>query len=312
MANFSPPFSNGADFRYPTSDERQNGHDCGPADRELFNGLQHRVEAEIGNVIEGAGLVPTDSDLTQLMQAIQAMIDAATGGGATENYLLMTQARTRLPIFPEIQSADGSITVTAPAEATVRVPGGVTFMHRGIFPITTAQTDFTTEANKTYHIRYIVGEGEGTGLVIKSLTDPVYNPSSLNEGNPIFDSSYDNMLIARVITNAANTPTITNLINKHVMKATGEEVGAMGSLTPKQHENDVRPSMITQGTRVNLNFARTPLAMLTALNDVYVFGPSGPAVSDERSIGVRPLNRYQILVWGQGDTDIWTGWAVLA
>lgn len=310
MANFSPPFSTSADFRFPTSDERQNGFDCGPADRELFNGLFHRIEAEMGNVITEAGLTPTDSDLTQLLQAIQAMIDAATGGGVTENYLLMTQARARLPIFPEIQSADGSITVTAPAAATVRVPGGVTFMHRGIFPITTAQTDFTTEANKTYHIRYIVGDGPGTGLVIKSLTDPAYNPSSLAEGNPTFDSKYDDMLIARVITNAANTPTITNLINKHVMRATGEEVSAMGSLTPDKHENDVRPSLITQGTRVTLNFARTPLAMLTAVNDMLI--TFGTGVANERSVGVKPLNRYQILVWGQGDTDMWTGWAVLA
>src|SRR5690606_22252113 len=213
-------------------------------------GLYHRIESEIGTVITEAGLTPNDSDLTQLAQAIQAMIEAATGGGATENYLLMTQARARLPIFPEIQTIDGTITVVAPAAATIRVPGGITFSHRGIFPLTTAQTDFTTEASRTYHVRYIVGEG----LVMKSLADPAYNPTSLAEGHPTFDSKYDDMLIARVVTNAANAPTITNLINRHVIKATGEEVAAMGNLAPNKYEDGVRPSMIQQGTRVNLNF----------------------------------------------------------
>lgn len=305
MANFNPPFSDNADFRYPTTDERNNGFDCGPADRELFNGLYHRIEAELGNVITGAGLVGTDSDLTQLMQAIQAMIDASTGGAETENYLLMSQARARLPIYPEILTTDGTITVISPAAATVRVPGGIQFMHRGIFPITTAQTDFTTEASNTYHIRWTVADG----LVFKKLSDVAYNPSGLSETNAAFDSRYDDMLIARVITNSANVPTITNLRNKQELIAFGEEQDPRGDLTPTQYQDNTRPSQITKYTAVPINFARTPIAFMTAINDLSV---QDTPHAGERNMGARALSRYQVAVWGQGDMELWIGWGARA
>lgn len=306
MANFTPPFGTSGDTRFPTSDERANGFFCGPADRELFNGLLQRLEAEMGNVMNAAGLTQTDADMTQLLQAINFLIEAATGGGATENYLLMTQARARLPIFPEIQTTDGTMTLTAPATGTVRVPGGVTFLHRGIFPVTTAQTDFTTEANNTYHVRWNAADG----LVFKRLADATYNPSSLSEAHSSFDSKYDDMIIARVITNSANVATITNLINKNDIRIAGEEISAFGSLSAGQHQDGVRPSQTSQYTAVNINFARTPMVYLTAINDLMT--RDNPQLSGEVNVGARPLNRYQVAVWGQGDIDIWTGWAARA
>ncbi len=241
--------------------------------------------------------------MTQLLQAIQFLIDAATGGGATENYLLMTQARARLPIFPEISTSDGTMTLTAPTTGTIRVPGGVTFMHRGIFPVTTTQTDFATEASNTYHVRWNTTDG----LVIKRLSDTTYNPSSLSETNASFDSRYDDMLIARVITNSSNVATITNLINKQDIRAAGEEFAPKGSLGDYAYQDGVRPSQISQYTAVNINFARTPVAVMTAANDMAI-NIVGDLVK-ELNIGVRALNRYQVAVWGQGDYDMWIGWA---
>lgn len=301
MSNFTPSFANLADKRYPTLDERQQGFECGPADRQLFHGLFHRIEAELSAVIDAAGIIQTDTDLTQVLQAIQALIEAATGGGDPENYLLVSQARARLPIFPEIQNVDGRIVITAPATGTVRLPGGVTFLHRGIFPITTSQTDFATTASKTYHLRWV----NGTGFVLRDLADVAYNPGALAETNITFDSGYDDMLIARVITNTSNIATITNLANKVSLLAAGEELAAKGALPEFQHQDAVRPSQISQYTSVPVNFARTPTAFLTALNDV--------ATSyAEINIGVRTLNRYNVAVWGQGDLDIWTGWGARA
>jgi hypothetical protein len=209
MANFTPPFANTGEKRFPTSTEKSLGHACGPADRQLFNLLQHRLEAEIGHVIEYAGLVPTDDRYTQLREAIEQLIAAATGSGDTTDYLLMSQARSRLPIHPEIMNIDNRIICTQPAAGSVRMPGGVDFLHRGIYPVTTVQTDFATDPSTTYHLRW----DKTNGFRLRRLTDAAYNPTSLSEANSLFDSTYDDMLIARMTTSSSNIATITNLRN---------------------------------------------------------------------------------------------------
>lgn len=172
-------------------------------------------QREIDHVISFFGLTPANTDLQQLRKAIEAAISAATGGGDTSQFLLVSQARARLPIFPEIQSADGKMNVTSPSAGTVQVPTAVTFTHRGIYPVSTSDyieddRTFTTLANKTYHLRWTpVG-----GFALEDLADSGYNASVLAESNTAFDSSYDDMLVARVVTNASNVATITNLVNR--------------------------------------------------------------------------------------------------
>lgn len=211
MANFTTPFAQNAGRRLPTADEKVNGFPCGPADQTLFNGLFNRLESEMGEVIEHAGLTGSDADNTQLRQAIVALINAATGGGDTSQFLLLSQAAARLPIYPEVESADGRITVSSPASGTVRLPGGVNWIHRGVAVMTTAQTDFPTAVSRTYHLRW----NSTDGYVLKDLTDAAYNPSSLPENDVSFDTKFDDVLFARVVTNSSNVPTITNLANSN-------------------------------------------------------------------------------------------------
>ena len=71
MADFDPPWAVNGSKRAPTAAEIDGGFPCGPADRALFNFLHHRVQAELNAAITGAGLTPSDADLTQLWQAIQ-------------------------------------------------------------------------------------------------------------------------------------------------------------------------------------------------------------------------------------------------
>jgi len=142
--------------------------------------------------------------------------------------LLMSQAMARLPIYPEIVSTDGRINLTAPVTGTVRVPGGVNLLHRGINLVTTAETDFNTIASRTYHLRW----NPTDGFVLKYLLDGVYNPTTLAETDPTFDSTFDDMLVARIITNASNVATITSLANLNRKETseviTGVAVGATG------------------------------------------------------------------------------------
>lgn len=245
MADFDPPFDDAGERRVPTPDEQANGFPCGPADRALFGGLFHRLESELGAVIAAAGLSPSNDDYTQVLQAIQALIAAATGEGDTEDFVLMSQARVRLPIFPEIMSGDNRINISSPAAGTVRVPAGVVIQHRGIFQFTTAQTDFSTAINKVYHLRW----NPTDGFTLNDLSNGTYNPSTLAENNVAFDTTFDDMLVARITTNGANVATITNLANA-------------ARLTAKFAKNteEIGPSSWAGMPRLAgvINFGRTP------------------------------------------------------
>ena len=76
MADFDPPWAVNGTKRAPTTAEIDGGFPCGPADRALFNFLHHRVQSEINAVITGAGLTPSDADLTQLWTAMQKQLVA--------------------------------------------------------------------------------------------------------------------------------------------------------------------------------------------------------------------------------------------
>lgn len=208
MADFSIPFASNGSIRYPSSSELDTGIPCGPVDRSLLNALFLQFSSEIGEVIDYAGITPqTNTRHTLLREAIEALIAAATGGSG--DYVLMAQARARLPIFPETLTSDGKIVITSPSTGTVRVPGGSDFLHRGIYSVTTAETDFATTASKTYHLRW----NPTDGFSLEDLSDSGYNPSTLAETDASFDSVYDDMLVARVVTNSSNVATITNLVN---------------------------------------------------------------------------------------------------
>jgi hypothetical protein len=289
MADFSTPFSStGGNNRLPTIDERQEGFPCGPADQMLFNGMFRRLEAELQAIITGAGLTGDDDDDTIVYQSILALIAAATGGSG--DFLLMSQARARLPIFPEVLHVDGHLNVTSPGTGQVRVPAGRTFQHRGIYQITTVQVDFATLPSKVYHLRW----NPTDGFSLQDIADTgTYNPSSLLETNAAFDSTYDDMLAARVVTNSSNVPTITNLINKTRLSSETQKRTALA---------DSVDWATLSGSSVSLNWARTPMTRpFIALNEIRSanIGPPGPLAAGNgilRGLGARltTYTRYSI------------------
>lgn len=235
-------------------------------------------QRELYHLIDYAGLVPAKADLEQVRKAIQALIAAATGGGDTSQFVLMTQARARLPIFPEVQTADGTIGVTTPAIGQVRVPNAVTFLHRGIFPITTAQQDFATAANKTYHLRWT----PTGGFVLKDLADVAYNPLVAAETSPAFDTTYDDMLVARVVTNAANACTITRLVNR-------DRLRRVDILSGNVTNPGINTSTFVFSGQVN--FARTP-DYIYAVHRQLTDGPQPVDRDIEMPGGLPVMTRY--------------------
>lgn len=278
MTAFATPFAQDADKRAPTSSEKLNGFGCGSADLRLFDFLVNRLEANIKGVMTEAGTTASsEDDATALVDAILALIDAATGGNPA-GYILMSQARARLPIFPEIQTADGKMTVTAPSAGTVRLASGTTFLHRGIFPITTVQTDFATDPSRTYHLRW----DPTNGFRLLDLASGAYNPSTLAESNAAFDTTFDDMLVARVVTNSSNVATITALVNRHSLWRIGEEVVTTAS-------NDGAPEATGSKSLTPINWARTPSAHIAAR----VAGSNNTGFIDyDFNISITNLTRY--------------------
>jgi hypothetical protein len=249
MADFDPPWSSvGGVNRSPTTNEQSDGFQCGDADLTLFNRLFGRIEAELKAVQDAGGITGTEGDDTTVLQAINALISAATGGGDVSQFVLFSQAQARLPIFPEVTTNGGVIAVTSPSTGTIRVPASATILHRGIRTYTTAQTDFATTASKTYHLRW----NPTDGFSLKDLADTGYNPTVSAETNAAFDSSYDDMLVARVVTNSSNVPTITNLKNKAVL---ADSLTLVGSAVANNGGNESRFAFAS----ANYNWARTPI-----------------------------------------------------
>jgi hypothetical protein len=271
-------------------------------------------QREMLAVIQAAGLIPTNGDLTQLLQAINSLIATAVaagggggGGGGAADW-------SQNPVYPNVTVNGGVMTVTA-STGSVAIPDGQTFVHRGGNAFNSTDTDsaartFTTAAGKTYHLRWRYNGGS-PAFGLYDVADAGYNPTSAAETNAAFDTTYDDMLIARVVTDGANVPTVTALKNLHRLASTGELQGPKGAHTGSNNfmENNTAPSAIQNYSTVALNWARMPEVYLRALNDVY---PQGGSNGKEFSAGALPLSRYQVAVWGQGDEDIWVNWGMRA
>lgn len=299
MADFQPPWANSGERREPTTDEQDNGFGCGAASLPLFNWQFWSLQSELNKIITAAGLTPSNADMTQVWQAIQIMIDASTGGGDPSSYLTLLQARARLPIFPEVQNVAAHFGVISPGTGQVRVPSGVNFQHRGIYPVTTVQTDFATDPSKTYHLRW----SPTAGFALKDLASGVYNPGVLAETNVAFDTTYDDMLVARVITNSSNVVTVTNLINRDRIHDTYDNTGAVTTLSAQNGAN--RTAVIP------FNYARTPKTIAN-ISGVDYWGEF-PAGSGDQDQGVQEtVTRYQASILLAYDFAVTIGVRVLA
>lgn len=291
MADFDPPFADQGERRLPSSTEQQLGFPCGPASRELFNGLFWLLQGQIKDIASEAGVIPShEGDITLLKRAVLALIDAATGGGTADNYILMDQARSRLPIYPDVQHETGHLGVLSPSTGTVRVPGNRTFLHRGIFPVTTVQTDFATDPSKTYHLRW----NPTDGFVLRDLASGTYNPGTLAETNTAFDTTYDDMLVARVITNSSNVATITNLANRAQLRARISVAGVPYAADNHSWRCDYN---------VALNWGRTP--EFVALNSsVYSAQPlTAKTEGGSNNIITESYTRYSVVHGVLSDWD---------
>ena len=147
------------------------------------------------------------------------LVRRQTGG----TWSAWTQYQTVLPTldeYPQIQTSDNKLMIT-PGLGEVVIDAAQLFVRRGLIGYSTDDYDLDARslphvANKTYHVRW----SDGSGFEIKDLADPGYNPPTLAETDPAFDSTYDDMLVARVVTDGGNAATVTRLANARRLAAT--------------------------------------------------------------------------------------------
>ncbi|PHR92519.1 MAG: hypothetical protein COA78_33380 [Blastopirellula sp.] len=118
-------------------------------------------------------------------------------------------------VYPEIETLTATLAITDNADGTLTVDAGQAWLMRGLFRYSTddfnlAARTVTTVASKEYHLRWTLADG----FTLKDIADVAYNPSVLVEENAALDTTYDDMLIALIVTDGSNAATITHLKNK--------------------------------------------------------------------------------------------------
>lgn len=190
------------------------------------------------------GLAATQPEVTAGIRT-DVFVSPATLAGNNPGYADLTAT---LPIYFEVETANAQFGCTSPSTGTVRVPAGVSFVWRGVRRFTTVQTNLATVANKTYHLRWT----NDAGFALYDLSSGAYNPTSAAETSSIFDTTYDSMLVARVVTNGSNVLAITNLANRSRLLTT-QTIAATNILNPGTNGT-------TGDISMSINWARTPLS----------------------------------------------------
>ena len=174
-------------------------------------------EIDLANVGDGAQVYKGMNDDTAELRTIKGANGIAVTQNANDVTVDGSAFGQFFPFFPEIETVDAKLVVT-PTTGQVVIAGGQSFIHRGTRRVQTSATDeglrtFATAASKTYHLRWRWNNG-APAYALLDLANGAYNPGALAEDNPSFDSTYDDMLIARVVTSGGNVPTVTTYENR--------------------------------------------------------------------------------------------------
>lgn len=243
------------------------GNDGTFVEANFVNGLL----AQIRRAIRGMGITENNADDDMLLKAIQA---AATGL-ATEAQLFAC-----MPIYPSVGTA--GLIVTSTGVGSLVVSTGQSIIRRGvksylIDTLSLANRTFVTAVSKTYHLRWHApGTGEATPaaswpvgkLVLKDLADATYNPSALAETNSAFDTTYDDALLARVVTDGSNVLTVTALYNLARLRSVSILQQTFSRTT------DSGSSFCAAFTPIVLNWSRSPRMTGAIARNVFVGTPS--------------------------------------
>lgn len=237
------------------------------------------ILAQIRRAIRGMGIAENNADDDMLLKALQKVVT----GYATEAQLL-----AGMPVH-FLAVTNGNVVTTTPGSGQIVVDPGQTFIRRGFKPYSTdnytlGQRTLATSPNKTYHLRWDVVNG----FRLRDVADLGYNPSALPEADAALDGTYDDMLIARVVTNGANVLTVTGLVNKP---------GLFTTATKASFQRQAGSWVGLPSLYGTLNWSRRPVVSVPAFSvDATTGNESTVSVQTTRS-------RYGYLVFVAGYAD---------
>lgn len=128
-------------------------------------------------------------------------------------------------IYPEIFTDDNTLAITDNGDGTITINPNQVFGIKNVQLNTSRWSDadrtFAAEASKTYHLRFSLNGTPINSYTLQPLSfylvdvaDVNYNPNGVDETDAQFDTQYDDMLIAKIESDANNVATTTKLKNK--------------------------------------------------------------------------------------------------
>lgn len=249
----------------------------------IYQGQSDAFVHRIRSLIEGDNITITPVETAPGSGIFALRISAATGEGEGGESSPVTEWQN-LPIFPEIDTPAKKLAITDNGNGTLTVNASQSIVWRGWNRVNTdnyssgART-VSTAANKTYHLRL----SRTDGFSLKDLANVGYNPTTLAEYDPAFDTTFDDMLVARITTNGSNVATVVPLANAHVML--GTLAGAPRSIVwPSGGETDHYYDF-------TLALARTPKMALFEIN------PPANAYDSDYSISPTYIRREAVRIY---------------
>ncbi len=198
------------------------------------------------------------------------------------------------PTYPEIQTADNRLALTDDGAGIVKVDTAQTWIWRGLIQLSAddfdlADRSFATAAKKTYHLRWNA-PGTGNATAMTDWPNGRFELADLTGATPseddlIYDSTFDRMLIARIVTDSANVATITTLINKALLNFSAPVHGVLILANAQNSRSEYS---------VDLNWSRTPtLNGLSKFRAIYSSRPD-----HDFSVTPQPTNDAEVFSYG--------------
>lgn len=225
--------------------------------------------SELVHLVEYSGQTPSSGDLQQVRKAVEAIL---------AQYPTIAQILTYNRVFPHTMTGDNKLTVIDNEDGTATLAADQSWVHRGFFPRSSNDLDVEARTveippNATGHLRWRWNGGAPQVTFGNLADDQGYNPGELVDADPVFDTSLDDMLIARIERDGSGTLEITGLRNRAQLRShfRGQEVFTNVS---------AGSSPLKMGEAVTLDWARTPR------NIIIPSGTSGPGIAGNMDVGV--------------------------
>ncbi|MEM5529547.1 tail fiber protein [Gammaproteobacteria bacterium AS21] len=162
--------------------------------------LPKDASAELKGIVQLSNQIDSDNEFKAATpKAVKAVYDLLP--------LNKPKVLDSLPIFPEIINNDKKLLISL-SVGKLTIAENQVIRFRGWRDINTdnlSNLSFTLDLAKTYHLRFDIDNE----LSLNDIESSDYNPDSLSESDRSFDTTYDNVLLAKI-----SNGVVTTLINQ--------------------------------------------------------------------------------------------------